>query len=238
MKKELSLIYSFTFIFLTTLFVGCSDNDVVEPVSNHLVIDTTESYVKVVAIGGATSNLITHYKVDLNGDLMDDILLQYNSVASAGGINQSTLIIETINDNTTVDVETKTDSMVRYSRKYFVPELGDSIPVLYTENYVYGKQYPDNFMFIIDQNTYPVKHLYGDTLNAQSHWKTGSFVLEFCDYTNNQSYNNLVRLGNWADTEKKYIGVKYTESSINYFGWIELSVKNCRFVASKYALNK
>jgi len=238
MKSRLLIFVLFS-IFIFIQF-GCETESHSDLSAGHLVIDTSsENYISITRIdkevyASLWGSSLPEYKIDLNNDSIDDVEFLC-SVYHHTVYDEWLAAVKSLNDNVTIDVEQDTVLIANYSIAYFNPSTNDSIRITYNENYNISKQYPSNLAIISQVNDYPVIHSIGDSLNLFCNWKSGGFVLEQDDHHQGEIQNNI-QTGIWRGLENKFIGVRFVEKSIPYYGWIELSVADYRITLHKYAL--
>ena len=233
------------FVFaLSGMFIimqsGCKSDDNTGITADHLVIDTTSLYniftarIDKVVYASLWGSFLTDYKIDLNNDSIDDIEFSC-SVYHHTVYDEWNAGVKTLNDKVVLDIEQDTIWIASYSIAYFNPSNNDSIRITYNENYSTAKQYPSNLTITSQIVDYPVIHSVGDSLNPFCNWKSGVFVLEYDDHHQGEIQNNI-QTGIWRGIENKFIGVRFVEKSISYYGWIELSADDYRITLHKYAL--
>jgi hypothetical protein len=237
MKTKLFIVaLSAVFIFLQT---ACETESKDVKTADELVIDTSVSYtfserIDTVVYASLWGSILTDYKIDLNNDLTDDIEFSCN-VYHHLVYDEWYAGVRTLNETVTLDVEQDTNLIANYSLVYINPSTSDSITFIYNENYDPLKQYPSNLTINSLIETYPVIHSAGDSLNPFCNWKSGAFVLEFDDHMQGEIRNDI-KTGIWRNTDKKFVGVRFLENSISYYGWIELGVRDYHITLYKYAL--
>jgi len=238
MKNQLFVFVIFSvFIFMQS---GCEPDDNTEVATGQMVIDTlTENYVfntriDKVVYASLWGSSLTDYKIDLNNDLVDDIEFSC-SVYHHMVYDEWNAEVKTLNDSVSVDIEQDTVFIATYSIAYFNPSDTDSIRITYNENYSFSKQYPSNLIITWHIEEYPVIHSVGDSLNTLCNWKSGRFVLEYDDHHQGE-IQNKIQTGIWRGIVNKFIGVRFVEKSVPYYGWIELSADDYRITLHKYAL--
>jgi hypothetical protein len=235
--KTIISVFIITSIFLFMLISCEPESNVVDP-PDYLIIDTSstnysfrENIDKVVYASLWGSNLM-EYKVDLNHDSIDDIQFScsvYHHTVSDewySGIN-------ILNENITLDIDQDTAQYASYYEKYPIPS-SDSGTIYFKENYNSSKLYPSNVKITDEIEKFPVIHSIGDTLSDLCNWKTGGVMLEYADHSWGAVHNNL-QSGAWRGIDHKYIGIRFSDKAISYYGWVEIGVNDFHISLYKQA---
>jgi len=238
MKAQISLLI----IFCIYLFMQIScepESNIVKPTDYFRIDTSSTNYTfkknidKVVYASLWGSNL-TDYKVDLNGDSIGDIQFSC-SVYHHTVYDEWYSGIDILNENVAVDIDQDTVQYASYSQKYFISST-DSGTIYYKENYNSSKQYPSNVKITNEIEKFPAIHSHGDTLSELCNFRSGSAMFEYADHSWGGVHNNL-QSGAWRGNDHKFIGIRYLEKSIPYYGWIEIGVNDFHISLYKYAMN-
>jgi hypothetical protein len=234
--KKISYIIAITILLFTIFSCEKQKDDRIPP--DYLVIDTSSTDYTYKAVVGKEvyaslwgSNLMD-YTIDLNNDGTDDIQFSC-SVYHHTVYDEWNAIVKTLNENVALDVEKDTILFANYSIEYITPS--GFISIIYNENYIPSKPYPSNLTVDTHIYDFPVVHSISDSLNQFCNWKSGTFVLEYDDHHSGEIQNNI-QTGTWRSIDHKFIGIRFSEKSIPYYGWIELGVNDYHITLYKYAV--
>jgi hypothetical protein len=224
------------------MLISCEKEKDSSILLDYLVIDTSSvdyTYKKVIGkdvYASLWGSSLPDYTIDLNNDGTDDIQFSC-SVYHHTVYDEWYAGIDALNDSVAIAIESHPVLYASYSQTYFNPSSNDSITIYYKENYNEAKQYPSNLTIKTQTETNPLIHSLGDTLNENCSWKSGGIFLEYDDHHGGQIQNNI-QTGTWRSIDHKYIGIRFSEKSIPYYGWIELGVSNYHITLYKYAVRK
>lgn len=222
-----ALVRFLALILILIDLVGCSKeiNDFWD--YEYLVIDTTYSDLrridKVVHASLMTSTL-NDYKIDLDRDSIYDLEFSARVLHTTTGMYWSSHI-RTLNDGTEIDVLSIPELFANYSISFFNTSTNDSVTIGYYQNYSASKTYPLNLKIDTVIEYYPKIHSIGDTLNQLGNWKSGSFILEY-NSTEEGWTMRTIQKGMWEAISNKYIGIRLLKGKNQYYGWVELSVRD------------
>lgn len=204
----------------------------------YLIIDSTmitytfTDNLNTVVYSSLFGSIQPNLKIDINGDDIDDIEFlcdhYYHTV-----YDEKWASLKTLNDSIRVDTETHTTFIANYFKKIPSMSENDSIIRYYRENYNSTNEYPDNLKIDTLKRLYPVVYSYADTIRNQSNWKTGDFLLKSDD--NSWGVATNVKMGIWRDINRKFIGLRFLDKDQDYYGWIELSIKDYKITLHKTA---
>lgn len=235
-----SIIICILFGLFVFALLSCEKEKADRIPSDHLVVDTSSTdytYKKIIGkdvYASLWGSSLMDYTIDLNNDGTDDIQFLC-SVYHHTVYDEWYAGIDALNDCVEISTESNPVLYASYSIKYFNPSTNDSITIYYNENYNDAKQYPSNLTIKTQTEINPVIHSIGDTLNEKCSWKSGGISLESDDHQQGQIQNNI-QTGTWRGIDHKFIGIRFSEKSIPYYGWIELGVSNYHITLYKYAV--
>jgi len=206
----------------------------------YLIIDSTstlhsniEEINKVVSVDLFVQTM-PEYQLDLNNDSINDIEFVC-SVFSRKNFDQWGASIKTLNDKITINIDSPQTVLLADYFYNIETSPGHYFTIAYFENYQPTKQYPSNLEIDTIFVNNPTIHFNGDTLSEKCNCKSGLFTLA-SDNRMTGGYINNISLGKWIKIDSKFIGVRFSENSKPYYGWIELSVNGYEISLHRFGL--